>query len=184
MEASRTSSAWLLRATVVGVALVVAVVAWLVSRDNAEPSSTAGTTGEARIVSVAALRELAVVEGHPVYWAGPMPGAKLEALEYPEGGVQVRYLKQGDEAGEGGGDFLTIGSYPLGDPRAALASLAAEPGAIVRRSPDGRRVVASSGKPTSVYFASPDNSVQVEVYDPSPRRAMSLALAGKVQPAR
>jgi hypothetical protein len=34
-----------------------------------------------------------------------------------------------------------------------------------------------------VYLISPDNTLQIEVYDPSPERAMELALSGQVRPA-
>lgn len=92
----------------------------------------------------------------------------------------MRYVAEGAEPGES----LTIGSYPLENPSAAIQALAEEPGAIVRTAPDGRTIASSEGTPTSVYFASPDGSVQVEVYDPSPQRAMSLALSARVEPVR
>jgi hypothetical protein len=52
----------------------------------------------------------------------------------------------------------------------------------VRHAPDGREVVTSVEKLTSVYFAGSEGDVQVEVYDPSYKRAMSLALSDRVQP--
>ena len=63
-----------------------------------------------------------------------------------------------------------------------MREFAARPGAIVRHSKDGTEVVSSREQPTSVYFVGPDKAVQVEVYDPSPRRAMQLALSGRVRP--
>jgi hypothetical protein len=77
---------------------------------------------------------------------------------------------------------LTIGSYPLPDPVAAVDSLAGRKGSVARSSAGGREVVTSAEKPTSVYFASSDGSVQVEVYDPDAKQAMSLALSARVRP--
>jgi hypothetical protein len=175
----------LLRWGIVALAAIVGVIAWLATRDNGDGSSEPAPTEAVapRIVTVAELREAAVTLGQPIYWAGPMAGKELELSELGEGGVQVLYLPKGTEVGEQPAAFLTVGSYPLPDPAAALEGFAKRPGSVVHRSPDGREVFASKQKPTNVYFASPDNTVQVEVYDSSPKRALSLALSGQVSPA-
>jgi hypothetical protein len=174
----------LLRSVLVGLAAVVAIVAWLATRGD----DTGGDKGAApagpvvRIVSPAGLAAAAAKLGQPLYWAGPVPGTELELEELPEGGARVIYLPAGEGAGADSARALTIGSYPLADPEAALREFAARPGAIVRHSGDGTEVVSSREQPTSVYFVGADKTVQVEVYDPSPRRAMRLALSGRVRP--
>ncbi len=171
---------WLLRGTVVGLALVVGVIAWLATRDDDDTGASASEVAVVRIVDEGELAGIAADAGQAVYWAGPVEGAELEATELAEqGGVQVRYL----EEGSAGAEALTVGSYLLPDPAGAIDGLASQPGAIVRTSDDGRTVVTNSERPTSVYFASPDNSVQVEVYDPSSARALRLALSPRVRPA-
>lgn len=179
MDADRP---WLLRGTVLGLALVVGVVAWLASDDGGE-DAPAPAVPRARIVEAAELANLAAVLGHPVYWAGPLSGTSLELTESEDGSVRVRYLEEGAEAGEEAANALTVGTYPLPDPSGALEKFAAEPDSVVRRSRRGVEVVTSRGNPSSAYFASPDNSVQIEVYDPSPARALGLALSGRVRPA-
>lgn len=171
---------WLLRGTVIGLALLVALVAWIAT--SGEEETPASEDIAPRIVDEAELSSLAAVLGHPVYWAGEMPGRAMEATESADGSVQVRYLDESLEAGEGSAAVLTVGSYPLPDPSGALDSLAGRPGAIVRAR-DGRRAVTNRQNRNSVYFADPGNTVQVEVYDPSPRRALRLALSGRVRPA-
>lgn len=164
-------------------AVLVAIVAWLATRDG-DGGGESGAPVESpavRTVSEAELAEVAAVLGQPVYWAGPEPGTELELTELEEGGVQVRYLPEGTDPEDSA--VLTVGSYPLPDPKGALEGFADRPGAIARRAEDGTEVLSSEESPTSVYFASPDNSVQVEVYDPSPRKAMRLALSGRVLPA-
>jgi hypothetical protein len=168
---------------VVGLALVVALVAWLATRGGDGESAAQSSGNESRIVVPAQLGDAAVLSGHPVYWAGPVAGTALELTESGEGDIQVRYLEEGAEAGDESAAALTIGSYPLSDPNGALQAFAEKPGSVVRRSKDGREVVVSEQNPTSAYFVSPDNNVQVEVYDPSPKRALSLALSGRVRPA-
>ena len=88
----------------------------------------------------------------------------------------------GEEAGADSTTALAIGGYPLGDPKAALRAFAARPGAMIPHAKDGTEVVSSKEGPTSVYFPRADKGVQVEVYDPSPLRAMRLALSGRVPP--
>jgi hypothetical protein len=53
----------------------------------------------------------------------------------------------------------------------------------VHLSPDGREIVVNPQTPTSAYFVSPDNAVEVEIYDRSPQRALRLALSSRVRPA-
>jgi hypothetical protein len=136
-----------------------------------------------RIVSAAELLSLAASIPTPVYWAGEQAGTQIELTEEPNGNVTVRYLEGDAEPGSESAAFLTIGSYPQADPQAELDAVATNPGAIVRKAPDGRKVVTNEESPFSVYFADLDNTVQVEVYDPSGERAMELALSGQVQPA-
>lgn len=174
---------WLLRGVVLTVALVVGVVAWIAGGEDEEtgeaaPTAVVGT----RLVESAELANVGVTLGHPVYWAGPMAGAVLELTEGEDGSVQLRYLEDGSEAGAES-SVLTIGSYPLPDPAAALEQFAAEAGSVVDRTWRGTEVVYSKANPNSVYFVPPDNSVQVEVYDPSPERALRLVRSGQVRPA-
>lgn len=173
----------LLRGGLASLAIVVGLVAWLATRnDDQGDKGAAAAAPSVTIVSSTGLAAVAAKLGQPVYWAGSRPGTELELEELPEGGARVVYLPAGEKAGADSAAALTIGSYPLADPEAALREFAARPGAIVRHSEDGTEVVSSQEQPTSVYFVGPDKAVQVEVYDSSPRRAMSLALSGRVRP--
>lgn len=176
-------SLWLLRGGVVAVALVIAIVALIATSGEDEGPATLPEAGS-RIVSEGELAEAAAALGQPIYWAGPVEGTELELEELPEGeGARVRYVPEGGVAGEAPANVLTIGSYEVGDAVRALENFAAEPGATTRRGSTGTEVFSNEERPTSVYFADPEGAVQVEVYDPSAAKAMSLALSGKVEPA-
>jgi hypothetical protein len=185
MEAAEPGEAgrvlWL-RGGIVALAVCVGLIAWLSTQDDGDESEPAAYGFEARIVSQEELGEIAASSGHAVYWAGPMTGKALEVSESSDGGIQVSYVDEGGEPGGSGARQLTIGSYPMADASAALEEVAARPGSIVRRAEDGREAVTNAELPTSVYLASPDGSVQIEVYDPSPIRAKRLALSGRVEP--
>lgn len=174
----------LLRTGLASLAAVVALIAWLATRGDYQGSDERAAPAETTtsIASPAALATAGEKLGQPVYWAGSLPGTALELEELSEGGVRVGYVPAGTGAGKGSAPHLTIGSYPLSDPEAALRAFAARPGSIVRHARDGTEVVSSEAHPTSVYFVGADKGVQVEVYDPSPRRAMRLALSGRVRP--
>lgn len=168
---------WLLRAGVVAVALVAALVSWVATRDDEDGSSQQGES-QSRIVTEAELVEAANELGQPIYWAGPVGGTELELEELSEGGVRVRYVADDEEAAS---EALTVGSYPQADPVGALEGFGEGRGATVREA-SGRRVYSSDEAPSSVYFADQEGGVQVEVYAPSPEEAMNLALSGDVVP--
>jgi hypothetical protein len=147
----------------------------MVTRDDDDPPGSGETTQ--RIVSTAQLAEAAAALDQLVYWAGPVPGTKLELSEFP-GGVQVRYLRTGTPADES----LTVATYSRANAEAELRAFAARPGSFTRGGVAGRLVVSSKEQPTSAYFAAADGSAQVEVYDPSPARALSLARSLRVRP--
>jgi hypothetical protein len=167
-----------LRGTVLGIAVVVGLVAWLSERDGGHSE---GDGPEVRIVRPDELDDAAALSGHPVYWAGPVPRTELELTEGADGTVQVRYVEAGAEPGEDRENMLTVGSYPLPDPAGALDAFAARRGSVVRRAENGGEIVTSTESPGSAYFSSPDNGLQVEVYDPVPGRALELVLSGRVR---
>jgi hypothetical protein len=172
-----------LRIAVIFGALAVGLIAWLATRDSGSSSEPASSeTAASRIVDLAELQEAAATLGQPIYWAGSMTGKQLQLNELGEGGVQVLYLPEGVRVGKRAAQSLTIGSYPLPDPTTALKGYAKRHDSVVRSSPERREAVTSKRWPTSVYFTSPENAVQVEVYDPSPKQAMSLALSKRVEP--
>ena len=175
----------LLRWGVIGLAVLVALIAWIATRGGDESSSEPAPAEAVppRIVTEAELKEATLELRQPIYWAGAMPGTELELTELGRGGgVQVTYLPEGAEAGADPAQALTIGSYRLADPRAAVEGYAGRPGSQVLHGAGGVEVATSEDAPGSAYFASPDNSVQVEVYSPSPKRSLTLALSGKVKP--
>ena len=165
----------------IAVAAVAGFLIWvLVIREDEEPAPATGN--QPVTLSEDELVQVAEDVGHPVYWIGPQEGAELEVTQLNDGRVYVRYLGQGAEAGDPRPQFFTVGSYPLDDPYQALKDVSEQVGAIVERTPDDELVVTNENTPNSVYIASKDSEVQVEVYDPDPDRALEIATSGAVQP--
>jgi hypothetical protein len=165
---------------VIALALAAAAIAWLIVKDDDDDGGPATTGPEA--ATPQDLREFSDTADIPVYWAGPRPGFTYELTETAEGNIYVRYLPKDVEVGDRRPRFTTIGTYPDPNAYSTLRMVAADEGRRVRRIPGGGIVVPSAENPKSVYLAFRGQDYQVEVYDPQPKRALSLATSGRVSP--
>jgi hypothetical protein len=170
-------------AAIVGVLIAAAVVVlFLLLNNDDDGSSEPASTGGAEAVSVQGLRDIAQSVDHPVYWAGARPGKEYELTITDQGNIFVRYLDQDTPVGSREVASLTIGTYPVADAYAATKAVGEESGAKTGETPDGAFVVTNSNNPQSVYIAYPGSDHQIEVYDPNPKTAFSLAESGAVVP--
>ena len=165
---------------VIAVALAVAGAAWLILREEGGNSGPDGPVSSA--ASLAQLRTLPDQTGHPVYWAGARKGHIYELTRPTDGNVYLRYLPPGISVGDRKPDYTTIGTYPRPRALRSLRRLTSRPDADTFRLADGGIAFYLRERPSSVYLAFPGEDVQVEVYDPSPRKARSLARSGRVRP--
>lgn len=161
--------------------LAVALVGWLLLSGGDDDSPT--EAGAAEAVAVEELQERAAERGVPIYWAGPQEDAELELTE-TEGGdsIYIRYLTGDAEPGAPQADYLTVGTYAFPDAVAALRKQSREPGGVLASAPGGATVYFDRTRPQSVYLAYPGVEVQIEVYDPDPKRALSLVTSGQIVP--
>ena len=170
-------------AAIVGLLIAaVVVIFFLVLKNNDDGSSEPAATNGAEGVSVSQLRNVASSVDHPVYWAGERPGKRYELTVTDQGNIFVRYLDPDTPVGSRSVASLTIGTYPVADAYAATKSVADQPGSKTGETPDGGFVVTNSDNPNSVYIAYPGSDHQIEVYDPDPKTAFSLAESGAVVP--
>jgi hypothetical protein len=161
------------------VAALVAILILVVILAGGEGSKTAANGAE--IVSVNELREKVALQGAPAYWAGERPDAELELSQ---NGTQtyVRYLTGDAEVGDPRPDFLTVGTYAAPNPAGALRRQSRQPGGVLAKAPGGGTVYFSRTHPHSVYLAYPGVEAEIEVYDPSFKRALGLVNAGQIVP--
>jgi hypothetical protein len=167
---------------IVAGAIVIAVVVWLIVKDNGNDNKGSGQSAPpATAASFQQLRDTQGSVGHPVYWAGRRTGFTYE-LTQVNGNVYVRYLPSGTSLGDPRPSFLTVGTYPKANALASLKRLGNRNGNTSNKIGGGGVAVFSDSRPQSVYFAYPGSNVQVEVFDPSARRALRLVLSGRVKP--
>jgi hypothetical protein len=175
---------------VVALAVAAAFVIWLIVRGNDNSSSTTTTTStnEARqpigpaAATPAALRALSAKSKQPIYWVGPRRGQTYELTRTRGGRVYVRYLPKGAAIGNRRADYTIVGTYPTPGALQVLKSLAKQPNEKSVQAPGGGIAVYSTSAPTNVYVAFPGQNVQIEVFDPSARRALRLVTTGRVAP--
>jgi hypothetical protein len=129
-------------------------------------------------VSANGLRRLARAVGQqPIYWVGPRKGL-LELTRTKSGTVYVRYLPRHGTVGTKKSSYLIIATYAY--PHALEALENADGRKIALRG--GGLAVVDTKQPRSVHLAFPGGNVQVEVFDPSPSHALSVAQSGAVRP--
>lgn len=165
----------------VGLVAVAVILVLLLGGDDSEKSSdSAKSSNGAEIVSADALQDAAAQQATPVYWAGEQRGTELELSQPSKGRTYVRYLTDGAEAGNQRPDFLTVSTYAQANAVTALRSQGKEPGGVIGTAPGNATVYFSQTNPQSVYLAYPGVPVEIEVYDPSFRRALQLVNSGQI----
>jgi hypothetical protein len=152
-------------------AAAIAVAVWLVfGRGTA-------TRAPAQHPAAASAQHLARVArriGHPIYWIGPRAGYVYELSRTNDGRVYIRYLPSGVHVGSRSPNYLTVGTYPQRHAFATLQATAKAQGVQTTRVAGGGLAFPYKGRPTSVYLAYPGSDYQIEVFDPSPARALQL----------
>jgi hypothetical protein len=171
-------------AAVIAAIAVVGLLAWLlfIRSDSGADHQVIRTGGGPVPASEADLVGLAQRLGQPVYWAGPIAGTTLEATQSDSNFTYVRYLTGDAQAGDPAGDFLTVGTYPITNGWDDMQAYARRWNVPVTHIPNGGVAVPVRNSPTSVFIAYPHKAVQVEIYDPKPDKALSLATSGAIKP--
>jgi hypothetical protein len=136
-----------------------------------------------RIVQSSDIAATAKRLGRSIYWAGERPNTKLELAESDSGRVYVRYLDMDSEAGVRNADFLTVATYPVDDPAAALRrAKQTRPGSELARSDGGALMLIDPAAPGSIRVAYPGVSEQVEVYTPDIADGIELVKRDQIEP--
>lgn len=164
-------------------ALVVIVALVLLFTGVFAGGDDASSRAASREVSPSELRDFAGSGGRTLYWAGDLPGRRLELTE-AKGNFWVRYLTGDAVVGDGRPAFTTIGSYPLDSSLSEVRDRSKAKGMDSRPAPGGGLATWSVKQPNSVYLGFPDSNVLIEVYDPDALRARELAISGEVEPVR
>ena len=169
---------------IVAVALAVGFVVWLLAVRDDDSSTSKPTRTNGAAVSEQDLVQLARQLGHPIYWAGKRASNTYELTRTGDGSTFVRYLPPGVDVGDPRPNFTVVGTYPSATAYGTLETGAKRKNATVYRFPSGALAVSQATAPSSVFFAFPNTTYLVEVFDPSPEQAWELVKSGRLQPVR
>ncbi len=164
-------------ALAVAAAVVLGLVIWLFVRGGSN-----GGKPSARAASIRRLNALASSIGHPIYWAGSQPSYTYELSKTNDGRVYIRYLPPRAKVGSPSPNYLTVGTYPQRNAFATLRATAKTQGLRSIPLAGGGLAFQYKRRPTSVYLAYPGSNYQIEVFDPSPSRALRLVTSGQIKP--
>ena len=169
-------------AAVVVIALVVGFLVWLLVIRDDNSATTAQPNANARAATEIELRDLQDKVGHPIYWIGSDTSKTYELTKLRNGNIYIRYLPEGVEIGDPKPGYTTVGTYLSPNAFEKLVTGSKRKDATSYRFESGAIAVTYSGAPSSVFFAFPNQPYTVEVFDPSPERALALVKSGQVQP--
>ena len=172
------------------VAAVVVIVAatlivWLAVRGGNDNSNSPSSATTRAIPAAASPADLAAVSSsvkHPLYWIGGKSGFTYELTRAKNGNLWVRYLPAGVAVGDTRPNFLTICTYPESNALKNVQAIAKKKGVQSFSVPSGGMAVQYTARPSSVYVAFPASNQLIEIYDPAPATARSIATSGDIQP--
>lgn len=178
---TRRKTAALVAVALMTVAVLAAVLTLLFNEETGT-DAVESKPGMAVAVSADDLREFARSAEGLVYWAGELPGSRLELTRTSRNEVFVRYLAGDASVGDSRPAFATVSTYPYERAYEITAKSGRGKGMVSRNAPDGGIAVWSKSRPTSVYLAYPGSDRLVEVFDPDPKRVRELVFSGQVSP--
>ena len=140
-----------------------------------------------RLVALSAgeLRAAVADTGQTIYWVGPEENAMYTLENFGDTSIFIRYLPEGKGADDTREIYLVIATYFVNNAYEAIRAAGEEQDSVGLISPDGAAIYYSKKSPTNVYMAFPNQSIQIEIFDPTPGRAIELATTdGAIQPVK
>lgn len=178
------------RTVLIGGAVVVIVVAAIISfsvggDDNKSSSSNGNTNTVASAqppVNAEGLKTAvsAVGGAGKVFWAGEEAGFTYVLRTEANGQASVRYIPTDGDPQAQGAVYRVLGSYPIKDAFNVTKKAGEGADSVLLTNSDGSIVVYNKNKTTNVYIAFPKVDVQIEIFDPTPGKALELATSGRI----
>ena len=128
------------------------------------------------------LRDLVSKQKITAYWAGPVANATYSINTSNVGQVFVRYVMKGQSCDSENKDFRVIATYAVSGAYESTKAAGSQANGVSLANADGSIVYFNKDVPTNVYLAYQGLDYQIEIYDPNPKDAVTLATtANKIQ---
>ena len=121
------------------------------------------------------LRNVVAQRKLTAYWAGPLSDAMYSINASQNGQVFVRYVKKGQNCDSENADFRVIATYSQAGAFESTKAAGSQANGVSLANADGSIVYFSKNTPTNVYLAYPGIDFQIEIYDPNPKDAVTIA---------
>jgi hypothetical protein len=113
--------------------------------------------------------------GIDVFWAGPVDGAKYTLSVPVDGQAFVRYLPDGDGLEDTNPNYVVIATYATENAFEATQAAGNQSNGVTFINSEGAAVYYNKDTPTNVYVAYPNQSYQIEVFNPMAKTALDIA---------
>lgn len=109
------------------------------------------------------------------YWTGPLENATYSLNSSTAGQVFIRYVPEGEKCDDVRSNFRVIATYQEANAFATTESAGTTADGVSLLNADGSIVYFNKNVPTNIYLAYPGIDYQIEIYDPDPKEAVSIA---------
>ena len=141
----------------------------------ADRTTLAAQTSGGVCLSEKELRALVSANKIAAYWTGPVKDATYSINTTTPGQVFVRYILKGMDCGSTESNFRVIATYAEADAFNSTQQAGNQAEGVSLANPDGSVVYFNKNAPKNVYIAYPGIDYQIEIYDPDPKTAVTLA---------
>jgi hypothetical protein len=166
-------------ALILSVALISGLIAFGLAQQFkptlGEQTTLAAKTSGGVCLTEKELKNLVQDQKLNVYWSGPISGASYSINANQAGQVFVRYIKKGQKCDSQTRDFRVIATYAQAGAFESTKAAGNQANGVSLANTDGSIVYFNKESPSNVYLAYPGIEYQIEIYDPDPKEAVSLA---------
>jgi len=116
------------------------------------------------------------------YWTGPLEDATYTLNASTTGQVFIRYVPSGEQCDDVRPNYRVIATYAETNAFATTEAAGGTADGVSLLNADGSIVYFNKNVPTNIYVAFPGIDYQIEIYDPDPKEAVTLATTqGSIQ---
>lgn len=161
--------------TAILTALVVLGLTQQISPTLSDRTTLAAQTSGGVCLTESELKSIVKENNIQAYWTGPIKNATYTLNSSTAGQVFVRYVPEGEKCDDVRPNFRVIATYEEADAFATTESAGTTADGVSLLNTDGSIVYFNKNVPTNIYVAYPGINYQIEIYDPNPKEAVSLA---------
>jgi hypothetical protein len=172
---SRQFFAILIAATALVSSLITFGIANQFSPQLADRTTLSAQTSGGVCLTEGELKEIIRENKIQAYWTGPLKDATYSINSTTAGQVFIRYIPKGEECGSTAASFRVIATYAETDAFSATQQAGNQAEGVSLANTDGSVVFFNKNSPSNVYVAYPGIDFQIEIYDPNPKTAVTLA---------